>query len=145
MLSTVYVIILIPKNKGYKMKFTKRENSTELQKNIKRQISSLFIGAVVNETSLEDYAFTKELISYNSGYLTHELCMMQKNINIVKNDFPNIYASYRSELLSQIQGRSISSVFTICDKYIHSFSALRLFNYNEVNNSFRNFSSRLIA
>ncbi len=127
------------------MKFTKRENSTELQENVKKQINSLFIGAVVNETSLEDYAFTKELISYNIGYTTHELGVMQKNMNIVKFDFPNIYASYRSELLSQIQGRSISSVFTICDKYIRSFSTLRAFNYNEVNSSFRSFSSRLIS
>jgi len=145
MLSTSYVIILIPKNEGYKMKFTKRENHTELQRNIEKQINSLFIGAVVNETSLEDYAFTKELISYNSGYPIHQLCLMQKNMNIVKYDFPNIYASYRSELLSQIQGRNISSIFTICDKYIYSFATLRLFNYNEVNNSFRSFSSRLIT
>ncbi len=145
MLSTAYVIILILKYEGYKMKFTKRENSAELQRNIEKQIISLFIGAVVNETSLEDYAFTKALISYNSGYPTHQLCLMQKNMNIVKYDFPNIYASYRAELLSQIQGRSISSVFTICDKYIHSFSTLRLFNYNEVSNSFRSFSSKLIA
>ena len=127
------------------MKFTKQENSQELTRSIKTQISSLFIGAVINGTSLYDYAITKELIGHSKGYTVDQLAMIQKHIDIVKYDYPNIYASYRSELLLQIQGRQISSSFSICDKYIRSFSSLRVFDYSEVDNSFRKFSSRLIA
>ena len=127
------------------MKFTKRENSTELQENIKRQISSLFIGAVVNDTSLHDYAITKELIAYNKGYSTFELGVMQKHIDIVRFQFPNLYTSFRTELISQIQGRSISSIFTICDKYVRSFSDLKFFDHKELNSRFRKFSSRVIV
>jgi hypothetical protein len=145
MLSSGYVIILILKNEGDKMKFTKRENSRELTKSIKSQIDSLFIGAVINETSLYEYARTKELVGYNKGYTTNQLAVMQKHMDVVRCEYPNIYTSFRSELLLQIQGRQLSSIFTICDKYIRCFSSFRKFDYIEVNNSFRNFSSRLIA
>jgi hypothetical protein len=127
------------------MNFTKRENSTELQKNIKRQIKSLFIGAVINDTSLYDYAITKELISHNAGYTTFELNVMQKHIDILKQTYPNLYNSFRIELLSQVQGRSISSIFNICDKYIRCFINLKFFDHKEFNGRFRNFSSRVIV
>lgn len=127
------------------MNFTKRENPTELQENIKAQIKSLFIGAVVNDTSLYDYAITKELVSHNTGYTTYELGVMQKHIDMLRQTYPNLYSSFRVELLSQIQGRNISSIFSICDKYIRCFSNLQFFDHKEFNNRFRDFSSRIMV
>jgi len=86
------VIILILKNKGYKMKFTKRENSNELQEIMQKQIKSLFIGAVINETSLYDYARTKEMVSLNTGYTSFKLGVMQKHIDYLRRTYPNLYS-----------------------------------------------------
>ena len=127
------------------MNFTKRENSSELQENIKRQIKSLFIGAVVNDTSLYDYAMTKEMVLHNAGYTTFELGVMQKHIDILRQAYPNLYSSFRMELLSQIQGRNISSIFSICDKYIRCFSDLKFFDHKEFHSKFRGFSSRVMV
>lgn len=127
------------------MNFTKRENSTELQENIKRQIKSLFIGAVVNDTSLYDYALTKELVSHNAGYTTSELGCMQKHIDMLRQSYPNLYTSFRTELLSQIQGRNLSSIFTICDRYIRCFTSIKFCEHKEFYSKFRDFSSRVMV
>ncbi len=127
------------------MNFTKRQNSNELQANIKGQIKSLFIGAVVNDTSLYDYAITKELISHNAGYTTFELGVMQKHIDGLRQAYPNLYSSFRTELLSQVQGRNLSSIFTICDRYIRCFSSLKFCDHKEFHSKFRDFSRRVMV
>lgn len=134
MLSSAYMIILYLKNKGFKMEL-------KLQSIIKKQIKSLFIGAVINETSLEDYAFTKEFTSCQGGYETHVLCVMQRNIDIVKIDFPQLYSKYRAELISQMQGKKEYDRFMVCDKYIKSFFSIKRYNYTGINNAFKQFES----
>lgn len=111
----------------------------QLHNTIRKQIKSLFIGAVINETSLEDYALTKELIAYKGGYETHVLCIIQRNIDIVKCDFPQLYAIYRAELLSQIQGKSNNDIFLVCDKYIKSFFSIKIYTYVEIRNILQQF------
>jgi len=124
------------------MPFTKQENINPLASKIQLQIKSLFIGAVINETSLEDYSSIKELIGYNKGYTRQQLGVMQSHMNILKKDFPSLYKVFRTELLFQIQGRNISSIFTICDRYINSFSELIYFDYKDFYGSFTSFSRR---
>jgi hypothetical protein len=114
---------------------------SKLQGIIKKQMKSLFIGSVINETSLEDYALTKELTSYQGGYETHILCIMQRNMDIVKYDFPQLYAKYRTELISQIQGKREHDIFMVCDKYIKSFFSIRIFSHAEISNIFQQFEN----
>jgi len=127
------------------MRLTKRENTTELQKIMQEQLQSLFIGTVINGTDLVNYARTKNLINFHGGYDGKEFDCIQWNMNEVKRLFPNVYASYRVELMAQIQGRNFSSIFNICDKYIRSFSGIRSYTHTEVNKHFKDFSSRLAA
>ena len=124
------------------MKKNPRSNSVTLATNIVNQINSLFVGVVINDTSLVEYAYTKKLIGYNGGYTFETLSKMQYNIDTIRSKFPNIYASYRIELLAQIQGRGISSIFTICDKYINNFLNIRVFNHAEVYKNFLSFANR---
>jgi len=49
----------------------------KLQSIIRKQMKSLFVGAVIDETSLEDYALTKELTAYQESYETNLLYAMQ--------------------------------------------------------------------
>jgi len=126
------------------MPFTKQENTNPLAKKIQLQIKSLFIGAVINETNLDDYSSIKELIGYNKGYTANQLGVMQLHINMLKYDFPSLYRAFRAELLFQIQGREISSIFTICDRYINSFSELKYFDYKDFYASLNSFSRRAI-
>jgi len=114
----------------------------KLQSIIKKQMNSLFIGAVINETSLEEYAFTKELTAYQGGYETHILCIMQRNIDIVKIDFPQLYSKFRAELMSQIQGKIKHDIFMVCDKYIKSFFSIKRYNYTGISNAFKQFECR---
>ena len=132
MLSSTYMIILYLKNKGLEMEL-------KLRSIIKKQMKSLFIGAVINETSLEDYAFTKELTAYKGGYEAHILCVMQRNIDIVKIDFPQLYSKYRTELISQIQGKTKHDIFMVCDKYIKSFFSIKRYNYAGISNALQQF------
>jgi len=111
----------------------------KLKNILKKQMKSLFIGAVVNETSLEDYAYTKEFTAYRGGYDTHTLCVMQRNIDIIKIDFPQLYSQYRAELISQIQGKKEHDIFMVCDKYIKSFFSIKRYNYTEISNAFQRF------
>ena len=124
------------------MPFTKQENSNPLANKIQLQIRSLFIGVVINETNLDDYSSVKQLLGYNKGYTDKELGVMQLHMNILRNEFPSLYKAFRAELLFQIQGRHISSIFTICDRYINSFSELRYLDYKDFNGSFTSFSRR---
>jgi len=64
---------------------------------------------------------------------------MHSNINILRKDHTNLYKAFRAELLFQIQGRHISSIFAISDRYINNFSELR---YLDFNGSFTRFSRR---
>lgn len=123
------------------MQATKHGYETNLVSNIRSQIQSLFIGAVINETSLIDYANTKRLIGYTSGYTLAVLTTMQNKINSVKLNYPKEYGDYRRELLFQISNQRSETIFFICDRYINSFLNIPLVINNHVWDAFSRFTS----
>ncbi len=123
------------------MQATKHGYETNLVSNIRPQVQSLFIGAVINETSLIDYANTKRLIGYTNGYTLAVLTNMQSKINSVKLNYPKEYGDYRRELLYQISNQKTETIFFICDRYINSFLNISLVTNNHVWNAFSRFSS----
>ena len=111
-----------------------KQNPLSLEVNVKAQLDALFIGVVMNETSLVEYARTKELVGYTGGYSYTVLSTMQKNMDVVKRMFPALYAEFRAVLLGRVykSRRGGSSLFYVCDTYVNKFVTLRLFTYNEV-------------
>ena len=124
------------------MEMIKREHSSNLEEKIRKQMHTLFVGAIVNDTSLVEYAQIKKAINFNKGYSFNQFCMIQKHIGIVKLEFPALYNSYRVELISKIQNRRQESVFSICDLYVRIFSKMRIFNHSEINKYLLEFSFR---
>jgi len=120
---------------------TKHGYETNLKSNIQTQVQSLFIGAVINGTSLIDYANTKRLIGYTKGYTLSVLTHIQNKINSVKGKYPKEYERFRTELLYQISNQRTESLFFICDRYINSFSNLSVVNNAQVWDAYYRFSS----
>ena len=121
------------------MIFTNYNRHIQLQKAIKAQIQSSFIGTVINETSLCDYAEIKNLAAYRGGYSYDTLCIMQKNIDYIKNTFSKHYSDFRNELLLQISNPRSESKFSICDRYIKAFSKVDIFEEKSVYNAYHEF------
>jgi hypothetical protein len=114
------------------MQATKHGYDTNLSTNLRPQMQSLFIGAILNETSLIDYATTKRLIAYSKGYDLNTLTKMQKKIDSVKRLFPKHYKDMRAELLYQLSNPRSESRFFICDRYINSFLSIVFMNSNSI-------------
>ena len=119
---------------------TKHGYDTNLKSNIRTQVQSLFIGAVINGTSLIDYANTKRLIGYTKGYTFSVLTHMQNKINSVKGNYPKEYENFRAELLYQVSNQRTESLFFICDRYIKSFSNISVVNNAQVWDAYYRFS-----
>jgi len=112
-----------------------KQNPQSLEVNVRQQLDSLFIGVVMNETSLVDYARTKELVGYTGGYSYTTLGTMQRNMDTVKRMFPALYAEFRAVLMlkaNKNRREGNGSLFFVCDQYVNKFATLRLFTYNEV-------------
>ena len=114
------------------MQATKHGYDTNLSTNLRPQMKSLFIGAILNETSLIDYAITKRLIGYNKGYDLNTLSKMQGKINEVRRLYPQHYKDFRAELLHQLSNPRTESRFFICDGYINSFLSIIFMNSNNI-------------
>ena len=123
------------------MQATKYGYERNLVSNIRPQVQSLFIGAVVNETSLIDYANTKRLIGFTNGYTLAVLTEMQHKINSVKLNFPKEYEEFRRELLYQVGNRRTETLFFICDRYINSFLNVSLSTSNRIWDAYNNFTA----
>ena len=121
------------------MIFQSQYRHTELQRTLKAQVQSLFIGTVINDTSLSQYADIKLLINYRGGYNYDMLCMMQKNINAIKQMFPKQYSDFRGELFLQLASPRNETMFSICDRYIKAFSGITRYSENDVHTAFRKF------
>lgn len=121
------------------MIFSNHNVHAQLQRAIKAQIQSYFIGVLVNESSLCDYAELKKLSAYRGGYSYDTLCIMQKNIDAIKSIYPKHYADFRNEFLHQISNPKNESKFSICDRYIKVFSKIEIFDENSVYNAYREF------
>ena len=52
-----------------------------------------------------------------------------------------MYVKYRAELISQIQGKKEPDIFMVCDKYIKSFFAIKIYRYVEIDKIFQQFKS----
>ena len=111
-----------------------KQDPQSLNVNVRQQLDSLFIGAVMNETSLVEYARTKMLVSYSGGYSYNVLSTMQRNMDTVKKVFPALYDEFRGILMARVyeSRRGGRSLFYVCDKYVNMFVNLRLFTYNEI-------------
>jgi hypothetical protein len=94
---------------------------TNLNSNLRVQMQSLFVGAVINDTSLINYAETKRLTGYDKGYSYEVLSKIQNRIDTVKRAYPTNYQNFRRELMYQISNPRGESLFFICDRYINSF------------------------
>lgn len=105
---------------------------TRLHENLKSQIRSLFVGVVVNETSLIDYANTKRYLNYGGGYSFANLQKTQNNINEIKSKFPTIYMNFRRELMNKMFYARPHSFFSICDAYIKSFMSINYISEKEL-------------
>jgi len=121
------------------MIFQSQSRPTELQRTLKAQVQSLFIGTVINDTSLSQYADIKLLINYRGGYNYDMLCVMQKNINAIKQMFPKQYSDFRGELLFQLASPRNETMFSICDRYIKAFSGITRYIDNDVYTAYRQF------
>ena len=111
-----------------------KQDPQSLEVNVRKQLDSLFIGVVMNETSLVDYARTKELVGYTGGYSYSALSNMQRNMDTVKRMFPALYGEFRAILMARTYDSRYEnrSLFFVCDKYVNKFANLRLFTYNEI-------------
>ena len=111
-----------------------KQDPQSLEVNVKTQLEALFIGVVMHETSLVDYAHTKKLIGYTGGYSYTTLSTMQRNIDTVKRMFPALHAEFRTILMGRVHKsrKERKNLFYICDEYVNKFATLRLFTYNEV-------------
>jgi len=111
-----------------------KQDPCSLEANVKRQLDTLFIGAVMSESSLVDYAETKRLVGYRGGYSYNILSTMQRNMDTVKQKFPALYVEFRSILMRRLfESRySSQSLFILCDAYVNKFATLRLFTYPEI-------------
>ena len=121
------------------MQSTKHGYDTNLSTNLRPQMKSLFIGAILNETSLIDYATTKLLIGYNKGYDLNTLRKMQGKINEVRRLYPQHYKEFRAELLYQLSNPPTESHFFICDRYINSFLSIVFMNSNNIYRAYDHF------
>ncbi len=111
-----------------------KQDPQSLNVNVRQQLDSLFIGVVLNETSLVEYARTKQLVGYTGGYSHSALSNMQRNMDEVKRRFPALFSEFREIFLSRIRKNTYlaENPFALCDSYVKQFANIRLFTYNEV-------------
>lgn len=121
------------------MIFSNYNRHTQLQRELKLQIQSLFIGTVVNDTNLCEYAEVKRLANYRGGYTYDTLCIMQKNIDAIKSVFPKQYADFRGELFHQLANPRNETKFSICDRYIKAFLTIDFCEEKSVYDVYRQF------
>lgn len=121
------------------MIFSNHHLHTQLQRALKAQIQSLFIGTVANDANLCDYAEIKGLINYRGGYPRDTLCLMQNRIDNVMSMFPKQYADFRGELFRQLANPRNETKFSICDRYIKAFLAIEHCEEKNIYNAYRQF------
>lgn len=99
---------------------------------MKIQLKSLFVGVVVNEGSLNEYAKTKRIMRYQAGYSFETLSKIDSTINNIKSQFPGYYQDLRREFMHKLSNARPYTFFNLCDEYIKQFIDMNFISEKEL-------------